>query len=53
MRRMLLTVAIFCASTLTGAAQQARPRFEVASIRAVSPSATFRGSPLHLRRDTF
>jgi len=50
---MLLTAAVLCALTLTGAAQQARPRFEVASIRPVSPSATFRGSPLNIRRDTF
>ncbi|HEX6313489.1 MAG TPA: TIGR03435 family protein [Gemmatimonadaceae bacterium] len=50
---MLLIVAILCALTLTGAAQQARPRFEVASIRPVSPSATFRGSPLNIRPDTF
>jgi len=33
MRRMLLTVAILCALTLTGAAQQPLPRFEVASVK--------------------
>ena len=53
MRRTVLTVGILCALTLTGAAQQPQPRFEVASIRPVSPSATFRGSPLNIRRDTF
>ena len=53
MGRMMLTIPVLCALTLPGAAQQPQPRFEVASIRPVSPSTTFRGSPLNIRRDTF
>ena len=33
MRRMVLTIAALCALTLTGAAQQPTPRFEVASVK--------------------
>jgi uncharacterized protein (TIGR03435 family) len=45
---MMLTLAILCALTLTGAAQQPLPRFEVASIRqnvsgAGSSSVNFKG----------
>ena len=48
MRRTLLTIAILYALTLTGAAQQPLPRFEVASIRqnvsgAGSSSVNFKG----------
>jgi len=34
MRQMMLTVAVLCALTLTSAAQQQQPRFDVASVKA-------------------
>ena len=37
MRRMMLTIAVLCALTLTGAAQQPPPRFEVASVKPAPP----------------
>src|SRR6188474_1336529 len=37
MRPMLLTVAIVCALTLTGAAQSSSPKFEVASVKRAPP----------------
>jgi uncharacterized protein (TIGR03435 family) len=41
MRRMMLTIAVLCALSLTGAAQQpSAPRFEVASIKLWQPSTT-------------
>ena len=40
MRRLMPTLAIFCAVTLTGAAQQPQLRFEVASIKLWSPPTT-------------
>ena len=41
MRRMMLTVVVLCAVTITGVAQQpAPPRFEVASIKLWRPPTT-------------
>ena len=37
MRRMMLTIAVLCALTLTGAAQQS-PRFEAASVKPSAPN---------------
>jgi uncharacterized protein (TIGR03435 family) len=51
MRRMMLTIAVLCALTLTGAAQQpSAPRFEVASIKlwqrpTTSAPGIYRGVP--------
>jgi uncharacterized protein (TIGR03435 family) len=51
MRRMMLTIAVLCAGTLTGAAQQPSTlRFEVASIKLWQPPTTsapgiYRGVP--------
>ena len=51
MRRMMLTIAVLCALTLTGAAQQpSAPRFEVASIKLwqrpiTSAPGIYRGVP--------
>ena len=36
MRRIVPTLAVLCALTLTGAAQQPLPRFEVASVKPSS-----------------
>ena len=54
MRRMLLTVAILCALTLTGVAQQP-PRFDVASVKPSAPdqngsSITYPGPSLRVAR---
>ena len=42
MRRVILTMAVLCALTVTGAGQQPPPRFEVASIK---PSAVDSRTP--------
>lgn len=40
MRRVMLTIGVLCVLTLTGAAQQRQPRFEVASIKLWQPPTT-------------
>ena len=40
MRRVMLGMAVFCAMTVAGLAQQSSPRFEVASIKLWRPAST-------------